>query len=327
MTEFSASEPQHFRFCAPPALSVLRDVVANLVWFLTRRSEVFIGIDNVNAVCGLVVRLLGRARRVVFYAVDYTPSRFGSRPLNWLYQLADGFAARHADRVWNISEAIAEVHAARGTPADKNLVVPFGVQLDLIRPAAARDRHAVVILSTLFESKGIQLAIGAMRRVIAVIPDASLHIIGSGPYESELRRLVSELGLDRVVTFHGLLPYEQLYRVMSECGVGLAPYVEAQGSYSYFADPGKPKEYLACGLPVIITDVPRIARRIANEPMGLCIRYDEDELVSAIVRLSADAAFYDTCVTNARAFSATLSWNEIYARAIADLEGSGASAS
>jgi glycosyltransferase involved in cell wall biosynthesis len=171
-------------------------------------------------------------------------------------------------------------------------------------------------MSHLTESKGIQLAIRAMRRILERIPDSRLLIVGTGPYEGALRKLAAELGLGERVVFRGLMQHEELFDFLPECGVALAPYLDDPGSVTYYADPTKPKEYLAAGLPVIITRVPWIAGLIDETPMGIAIEYDEDQLVAAVDRLLSDRAFYEACASNALAYASTLSWERIYAHAL-----------
>jgi glycosyltransferase involved in cell wall biosynthesis len=298
---------------APRVASILRDVLANIAFFWNARPlELFIGIDSVNAVCGLLLRRLGAVRKVVFYVIDYTPVRFKSRWLNALYQRMDSIAALHSDKVWNISDRIADLRRAQGVPVDRNLVVPVGVNVAQFRPTPTRRITDFVLVSHLTESKGVQLAIRAMKRVSDRIPDARLLVIGTGPYEETLRTLAADLQLNDRVVFMGLMNHEQLLSVLPNCGVALAPYADDRDSITYYADPTKPKEYLACGLPVVITDVPWIAALIGDKPMGLKIRYDEDELVAAMVRLGTDERFNRECAANASEFGRTLDWNSIY---------------
>jgi glycosyltransferase involved in cell wall biosynthesis len=108
-------------------------------------------------------------------------------------------------------------------------------------------------------------------------------------------------------------------------GVALAPYLDDPGSYTWWCDPTKPKEYLACGLPIIITRVPWIWERVADprKPLGLAIDYKRDELVKACVRLLKDDRYYWRCRRNALEFAATLDWNGIYGGAFEGL-GQGA---
>jgi glycosyltransferase involved in cell wall biosynthesis len=171
-------------------------------------------------------------------------------------------------------------------------------------------------VSHLTESKGVQLAIAAMEQVREAIPDARLLIIGTGPYEQTLREQVKNLALENAVEFLGLMNHDQLFSFLPSCGIALAPYVNDPASITYYADPTKPKEYLACGLPVIITDVPWIAQEIARKPMGMCITYNTEELAKAAIALMKDSALYDRCVENAFDFVKDMSWDKIYNRAL-----------
>jgi len=46
-----------------------------------------------------------------------------------------------------------------------------------------------------------------------------------------------------------LLLFGELFKAVPQYRVALAPYLDDPGSYTWWCDPTKPKEYLACGLP------------------------------------------------------------------------------
>ena len=70
----------------------------------TKKYELFIGVDNLNALAGLVLRRLGKVERVVYYVIDYTPVRFKNPLLNAIYHWVDRRAVHGSDAVWNLSE-------------------------------------------------------------------------------------------------------------------------------------------------------------------------------------------------------------------------------
>jgi glycosyltransferase involved in cell wall biosynthesis len=294
----------------------LRDAVFiwRQAWRYANRRTMYIGINALNAAVGIWLRRFGRVRSVVYYVIDYTPRRFASGALNWLYQRVCRFAARNADAVWNLSERMRVVHAGFGTRPKRNLLVPVGVQADAVRLVPEREmaRRRLVVVSALFESKGVQLAIDALRQ----LPDAQLAVVGTGPYEEALRARAQEQGVADRVEFLGLMDHDRLFRYLPTCGVALAPYRPDADSYTYYADPTKPKEYLACGLPVVITRVPWVAELIARGPMGLAIEYDEEQLAAACRRLLTDDAFWRTCRENALAYARSLDWTRIFAQAL-----------
>jgi glycosyltransferase involved in cell wall biosynthesis len=288
--------------------------------FVSRQAQqwsgpqtIFVGIDALNAAVGIRLRRRGVCRRVVYYVIDYTPRRFKFWPLNWLYQYLCRYAARHADAVWNLSERMRPVHRKFGTPETRNLLVPVGVDLPAVKLPAEKDidRRRLVVVSALFENKGVQLAIDALRR----LPQARLAIVGTGPYESVLRERARQQGVAERVDFFGLMQHEPLFRFLPTCGVALAPYQPDPANYTYYADPTKPKEYLACGVPVVITRVPWIAEVIEHRPMGVAIAYDEAQLADACRRLLEDDAFWRRCRTQALAYARELDWSAIYTTA------------
>ena len=112
------------------------------------------------------------------------------------------------------------------------------------------------------------------------------------------------------------MDHERLFKFIPHERVSVAPYMDDPNNYSYYADPTKPKEYLGCGLPIVITDVPWIAEEVKKRPMGVVCRYKRDELAAACVKLLKDDEFYKICLKNALDFASTLDWDKIYDTAL-----------
>lgn len=289
----------------------------------SRPVDLCIGVDGLNAAAGVLLKRLGRARQVAYYVIDYTDRRFSNPLLNWAYHAVDRYAVRGSDVVWNLSTRMQAVRRAQGLPEPRNQVVPVGVDLDQVRlPKAGRQkRHALLYMGSLHANKGIQLIVDAMPALLKKAPKAELHIFGAGPYEAELSRLVAASPAKRRIHLRGSLDHAQLFAEAPRYGVAFAPYLEEPHSYSYWCDPTKPKEYLACGLPVIITKVPWIWELIGDprRPMGAAIAYDPQALLKACERLLSDGAHWRACRRNALAYAAGLAWDSIYAQAFAGL--------
>jgi glycosyltransferase involved in cell wall biosynthesis len=287
--------------------------------------DIFIGVDCLNASAGLALRALGRAHRVGFYVIDYTPKRFRNPVLNAVYAFVDRLAAKRSDFVWNLSERMREVRRRQGVREEANLLVPVGVELSAVRPVPESEirRRTLLYMGALMDNKGLQLMIEAFPEIAAQAPGAELHILGFGPYEAEVKRLAAESPAGDRIFVPGGLGHGELFKVVPTFGVALAPYLDDPGSYTWWCDPTKPKEYLACGLPLVITKVPWLWERVADpdRPMGVAIDYRREELVAACVRLLNDDEFYGACRRNALEFARGLDWDGIYGRAFADLGG------
>ncbi len=293
-------------------------------WFVFRwgrkilgKDALFIGVNNLNAAIGILLRRLGFGGRVIYYVIDYTPRRFKNKLINAVYQRIVRFALHHSDAVWNLSRRMQDVHTTVfGADAAKQQLVPVGIDHTFLKPVEEKDiqpKHMVMI-STLYEDKGIQLAIAALEKM----NEATLTIVGEGPYEQALKKLVQEKHLQTRVSFITRFTREELFHQIAVSRVALATYVPSKDSYTYYADPSKPKEYLACGTPVVITRVPWIAEEVEKRPMGVAIEYDVDDLVRGCRRLMDDDYFWKTCRNNALAFVKDCGYTAIYRKAFGE---------
>jgi glycosyltransferase involved in cell wall biosynthesis len=287
-------------------------------WRWLGRESVFIGINNLHATVGILLKWLGKGGRVVYYVIDYTPQRFPNPFLNALYQRVARFAAKHADMVWNLSERMRAVHRRFGARELTSIMVPIGLDTREFKVAAESEviRTQWVVVSTLFESKGVQLAIAGL----TYVPEAALVIVGTGPYREALEALARRLDVSARVKFLGLTGRRELYDTLAHSRVALAPYLPEPANYSYYADPAKPKEYLACGVPTVITRVPWIAEAIEAAPMGFAVDYDAKQLADACRQLMEDDLLWRHCRENALEFTRDLAWETIFDRAFKELE-------
>ncbi len=304
---------------APGIWGWLRDAwfIGYWGWKLSNKNTIFIGINNLNAVIGILLRVFGKCRLVIYYVIDYTPRRFSSRIINWIYQRCARFAARHSDMIWNLSERMREVHARFGANPQTSIMVPIGIHAHEYEVVDETQiiRNQWIIVSTLFESKGVQIIIDALK----YIPQAQLIIVGTGPYEAALKARARDQGVEDRITFLGMAERRILFDKLAHSRVAFAPYLPDPANYSYYADPAKLKEYLACGIPVVITRVPWIAEEIKNRPMGLAVEYDARQIALAAKQLMENDEFWRCCRQEALAFSQGLDWQDIFKVAFAAL--------
>lgn len=224
--------------------------------------------------------------KVIFFGSDYANRRFSNKLLNFIYIALDRFCAKKADRVCCNSLRTIRARISEGVGKEKILYTPNGVFLQDIgnlKPEAKRFEKKILFVGHLSRAHGLQEIIGLLPRL-----EIKLDIIGSGPYEDFLKRKVSDLGLERKVNFLGFKPHSEVIAYLKKfSGFGLAPYVlEKSGpDWVKYCDPVKVKEYLACLVPMIISDVPEIARVIEENNMGL-VYSGNRSLKKAIMKVS-----------------------------------------
>lgn len=309
-------------------LFYVKDVILSLYYVLRsgRKYDLYAGSDNLNALAGIVLRMLGRVRCVAFYVIDFTPARFPGRLMNGVYQAINKFCCYHADAIWNVSPAMAagrEEIGIRGEKSAPQITVPLGCDYDRIRECAAgkRDDHAIVYFGGLRAEHGPGLILEALPRVLGEFPDAHVVFAGGGELREELEDRAAELGLGDRVRFTGFIASDaEAYSILNGCGLALATYPPGDDTYKRFCDPGKVKIYLAAGLPVLITDVPAVAREIAERDAGKIVEHTPESLAEAIRSIFRDPEEHARMRERAFSLAAEYTWDAIWERTFAEMD-------
>lgn len=313
-------EKYAFNWELPEILCWFKDVLYTIFWLLKfkGRFDFYIGANNLNTFTGLFVKKCKKTKKVIFYTIDYVPARFRNKMLNNIYHWIDRYCVQHCDKSWNLSEKMSVERKRKGIRDDTQIVVPIGVHFNRIQRISLEeiDKNRIVYMGHLRQKQGLELIIEALPTVVKEITDLKLIIIGEGKLRDILENRARQLQIDGYIEFKGYIPdHKDVERILTTCAIGLAPYEPDINSFTWYADPSKPKQYMASGLPIIITKVAKIAEEIQKRPMGIVINYDKDELVNAIVKLLKDSEFYSKCRHNAIEFSSHLTWDHIFEEA------------
>ena len=234
---------------------------------------------------------------------------WGTRPATAPQVLAAG---RAADGLLAVSEAMKRSMAGCGLPAEKITVHYTGVDTERFRPIDRReakrtlgiDGPLIVTAGALIPRKGQKHALAALER----IPGATLILVGEGPDRAELEAVARQRGVLSRVWFLGRRPHEDLPALLAAADVTLQPSA-SEGLANVWV------ESLACGTPVVTTDVGG-AREVIDRPAaGRLVPLEPVLLAAAVKDLLASppepsevrrAAAPFSWETNSRALSAHL---------------------
>lgn len=307
----------------PDPLFYLKDMLLTLFWSFKygKRQDYFIGVNNFNVFSGYLLKIFGKVEKIIFYTIDYIPQRFVNNFLNSIYHFLDDLAVKKSHKVWNLSGVMVTEREKRGISEkykNKQIVVPIGTDMGKkILSYKNIDRYKIVFMGHLREGQGVEMLINAMTDVVKKVPSAHLLIVGGGNLENSLRNQVNKLKLSDKIEFSGFVKdFSTVQALLRDSAIAVAPYVDDEKTYTRYTDPGKPKDYLSCGIPVIITKVPQVAYEIEKNKCGIAIEYNKKALVEAIVRLLKDDRLLFQYRRNATIMAKEYSWNSIFNRAL-----------
>ncbi|SED30100.1 phosphatidylinositol alpha-1,6-mannosyltransferase [Streptomyces sp. 3213] len=151
------------------------------------------------------------------------------------------------------------------------------------------ERPVVVCVSRLVPRKGQDTLILAMPRILARQPDAVLLIVGGGPYEQDLRRLVRETGVSDSVRFTGAVPWAELPAHYGAGDVFAMPCRTRRGGLDVEGLGIVYLEASATGLPVVAGDSGGAPDAVLDGETGWVVRGGSpEEAADRIVALLGD---------------------------------------
>jgi glycosyltransferase involved in cell wall biosynthesis len=133
--------------------------------------------------------------------------------------------------------------------ASRFRIIRNGGDLPSTAGQAAEIPGRIVSSGRLERYKGHHRVIEALPIVRRSVPHATLHILGSGPYEGKLRKLTANLGLEKFVTIEHIPPSDRERMAMS---LGATAVFAAMSEYE--ANPVAVMEALTLGIPTVGLD-------------------------------------------------------------------------
>jgi len=289
----------------PPYTYVLDSFIpARLV-----KDSVWFGFNNLACLKGLIRRSFGGTQKVVYWAVDFVPDRFGPGFATKVYDAVDRYVCTHADyRVELTQEGLDGRNEYMGVSEEKlapSIVVPMGAWLSRT-PKTSKgswSQKKIVYMGHIVERQGVDNVVKAMALLVKRDPLIKLDIVGGGPDEHKMKELAEKLNVTKHITFHGFVEsHEDVERLLSEATVAVAPYAKIPSNFSVTSDPGKIKAYFGASLPIVMTDVPPIAKVLSEKGAGLICEDNPGSVTEKIMEYLGDEKLW----SRARAASADM---------------------
>lgn len=171
-------------------------------------------------------------------------------------QCPSRFAARQCETIYRI-------------PKNKIFVVHNGIDLSRFTIRPQPKEKTILFVGGTSQHKGLDILIHALPLILEKHPDAKLIIVGEmKKEEKELINIADELGVSERISWIGLVSQERIFEFYKKAYLAVFP--SRLESFLLAA-----LEAMACGIPIIVTDVGIMPEIINDKSNGLLMEQED----------------------------------------------------
>lgn len=261
-----------------------------IAWTIRWRPEWVYASDPLSCPVALVLKAVLR-RRLVYHEHD-SPAPEGDRPTRSLFMrvvlAARAAVAARADQCLVPTEARADAFRATTGRSGALTVWNCPRRAEVVPP---RNNSAAPVMRVLFHGSVVPARLPvAVIHALARMPAniclliAGYETVGHPGYLKTLAAAAAELGIASRVQFSGTLnSHSELMRHCATCDVGLALMPKTTrdlNERTMLGASNKPFDYLACGLAVLVSDLPDWRATYVDPGYGLSCDPDSIESIA-----------------------------------------------
>lgn len=237
-----------------------------------------------------------------------------------------------ADLIVVVSKALRDELLKRGIQADKILVNPNGVDESKYRPEikgkAIKDKYqlgdktVIGFIGTFGKWHGAEVLAEAIKEVIKTSHNVHFLFIGDGITMPLVKEIIRRDGMQRYVTFAGLIPQDDAPEYLAACDILVSPHVPNPDGTPFFGSPTKLFEYMAMGKAIVASDLDQIGEVLEHRKTAWMVKPgDIGELSQGILGLIEDTNLRNALGKNARQeVVAKYTWTEHVRKILKALE-------
>ncbi|MCU0525737.1 MAG: glycosyltransferase [Elainella sp. Prado103] len=256
---------------------------------------------GMNGIKGMYLRQLGVIQgklSTVFHGFDISGylDQVGKDTYNQLFRVGDLFLP--------ISEHWRKRLLELGAPDEKTVVHHMGIDCQefkfKVRECSLGEKTQITTVCRLVEKKGVEYGIRAVAALKERFSNLEYMIIGDGPLQEELERLIAELQADDVIKILGWQPQDSVVKWLEKTHLFLAPSVTAHDG-DQEGIPVALMEAMAMGIPVISTYHSGIPELVENGNSGiLTVERNVGELIDRFKMLLGNPQVWKSIGLSAR---------------------------
>ena len=202
---------------------------------------------------------------VVFRSIDVLHRLVPWRSLAVVTRVLERYIYRHVDAIFPVTLHLQNYILSYNVPKSRIRVLPSGVDTQMFSPGPGNmelrrqwgigpEDPVLLFMGTIYKFSGLDRIITQFPKLLSRHANVRLLIVGCGEDEERLKQLSVQAGLSRHIIFGGLHPYAALVDIIRSSDICINPF-ELNGITRDIL-PTKLFQYLACGKPVIATELP-----------------------------------------------------------------------
>lgn len=266
-------------------ISYLLGMVRAFFHFLRNPAGVVIAEDVECVLLSMILKSLRGTRFVFDFIDDYAlVIKHQGRTLRYYAALfVERAAPRLADLVIVVDKKKLDYCLGLGLPEKKVVFIPNGYDGNLFKPRQKcrklqarlnlNSDHAVTFIGKITKYYNLETVMSSVPIVLREMAGTTFLFVGDGYEKQSLQVFAEALGVGGHVLFTGIIPHEEIPKVINISDVCICPLPDESALTLY--------EYMACGKPVIVpegeTDKMGVSKsvfpddcllRVENSPAG-----------------------------------------------------------
>ena len=229
-----------------------------------------------------------------------------------IYELIERFVLERTDTVLAVNEKTKQFYTGLYPQIkDKITIIPVGIDTKMFKPVNRyetrkkyhlnENEKIILYVGRLNAEKGLDLLLKSFKTIKNEFTYCKLLLVGDGQEKANLKKIKKDLNLGDII-FMDVLEHEKIPEIINCADVfALCSYYEGM--------PTVVLEALACGVPVVSTDVGDVHKVVRDGETGYIVRTRSEEELSAklIKALSNSDRFKENCIKTAQQYS----WDKI----------------
>jgi len=213
-----------------------------------------------------------------------------NRAVGFIYKRIESFVLKRTNIVMVVDDITRNFYQTEYPWLPAPVLLPTGIDLEKFKPLERDEMRTkwgfrpgdkvVVYVGRLEKEKGPDILFECYEMLVKKVPEVVIVYVGDGKEKKELEQKTRDSNIKRII-FMGAQPPDVIPEILS-CADVLALCSYYEGS------PTVVKEALACGIPVVSTDVGDVRQVLENKKVGKIVPRTKKDFADALTGFLLD---------------------------------------